>query len=91
MFNRKECVVNFVSAKGQHYIHEGIFGGSIMIKNITHCLRCGKPLKDSISRQRGYGAECYKIITRNRSYKNYNLLRIGEQNGNSGKKDLQGN
>nr|DAQ81905.1 MAG TPA: hypothetical protein [Caudoviricetes sp.] len=23
MFNRKECVVNFVSAKGQHYIHEG--------------------------------------------------------------------
>ena len=68
-----------------------IFRGSIMIKNITHCLRCGKPLKDSISRQRGYGAECYKIITRNRSYKNYNLLRIGEQNGNSGKKDLQGN
>ena len=70
---------------GQHLI----FGGSIMFKNITHCLRCGKLLKDSISRQRGYGAECWKIVCRNRSLKHHNLIKIGEQNANSIKKDIK--
>lgn len=60
-----------------------------MFKNITHCLRCGKLLKDSISRQKGYGAKCWKIVCRNRSLKHHNLIEIGEQNANSIKKDIK--
>lgn len=32
---------------------------SIQTKLFTHCLRCGRKLKDTISRQRGYGSICF--------------------------------
>ena len=28
---------------------------------VTRCLRCGRPLKDFVSKVRGYGYQCYKI------------------------------
>lgn len=28
------------------------------------CRRCGKPLKDTMSKERGYGPECWKKVTR---------------------------
>lgn len=28
------------------------------------CRRCGKPLKDTMSKERGYGPECWNKVTR---------------------------
>lgn len=38
-------------------------------KLYTHCLRCGRRLKDLGARQRGYGSKCFGIMAASNSKK----------------------
>lgn len=41
----------------------------------THCLRCGRKLKDAASQERGYGVVCLSKITMSQSKKLFSLAK----------------